>query len=74
MTVVNHTMFILRDNAVFLIDIPTKQVIKKILSKTRVVGLYKLKETKDDGQGYKQVCYKIIIVTKIGSIIALHQE
>lgn len=67
-------MFLVRDNLIFLIDTVTKKVVKKIVSKQRLVGLYKLKDTKEDAMGYKINNYRIIFLTKVGGIIVLFQE
>ena len=64
-------MFLVRDNLIFLIDTVTKKVVKKIVSKQRLVGLYKLKDTKEDAMGYKINNYRIIFLTKVGGIIVL---
>lgn len=53
MLVVNQSVFLLRDNAVFIYDSFKLRIVSKIFGKQKVVGLYKLKNSTEDELGYK---------------------
>jgi hypothetical protein len=71
MIIVNQNLFLLRDNIIFNVDIETKKVKAKYLSAKKIVGLYKLREIKEDPNGFKQTSYKVYGIAKIGSLIMI---
>jgi hypothetical protein len=66
--IVNQSLFLLRDNIVFIVDTFTKQVVQRFLQKQKVVSLHKLKQQSEDDRGYKVTTYKIVAVHKNGTL------
>jgi hypothetical protein len=48
MLIVNQNLFILRDNIIFNIDMESKKVKAKYFGKSKIMGIYKLREQKEE--------------------------
>jgi hypothetical protein len=68
MVTVNQTVFLLRDNIVFVINSYDKLVVNQFFSKVKVVSLHKLKQQTEDENGYKITNYKVVAINRNGSI------
>ena len=66
--VINQSLFLLRDNIVFIVDTFTKQILSKHFQKQKVVSLHKLKLQTEDEKGYKVTTYKVVAVHKNGTL------
>lgn len=67
MCIVNHSLFLLRDNVVVIKDLFQGHT-KHIFFKQRVHCLMKLKSTVEDENGFKINSYKVAVVCKNGTI------
>jgi hypothetical protein len=65
---VNQSVFLLRDNVIFLIDTLKELVVAKYFTKGKVIGIFKLKSSGEDENGYKFTNYKVIALNKNGSL------
>ena len=66
--VVNQSLFLLRDNVIFIIDTFTRQILARYHQKQKIVSLHKLKFQTDDENGYKVTTYKIVAVHRNGTL------
>lgn len=71
--VVNQTLFLLRDNAIFLVNTFTSKVVDVFFPQqgyvgTKVMKLHRLRESKDDENGFKVNTFKVVAVQRNGSI------
>ena len=71
MIMVNQSLFLLRDGVIYLVNIGISpiRVVAKHIAKGKVHGLYKLKSTFDDDNGYKVSLYKVVALCKSGAVI-----
>jgi hypothetical protein len=67
MLVINHSMFLLRDNAIIIKDLHT-QSLKHVFFKQRIYCMLKLKSTIEDQEGFKLNTYKVVVVCKNGTL------
>ena len=71
---VNQTLFLLRDNAIFLIDIQSKPKLIEMYfpqlgyTGTKVMKLHRLRESKEDANGIKINTFKVVAVQRNGTI------
>jgi hypothetical protein len=71
--IVNQTLFLLRDNAIFLVDTFTTKVVDVFFPQqgyagTKVMKMHRLRESRDDENGFKINTFKVVAVHRNGSI------
>ena len=67
MCVVNQSYFLLRDSIVLIYDSVTKNYTT-FISKVKIAGLYKLKQSTEDEKGFKHTSYKVVAVHRNGTL------
>jgi hypothetical protein len=68
MVVVNQTLFILRDNIIYVVDAFRRILENKFFSRGKVTNLFKIKNSIDDENGYKVLLFKVVAVNKNGTL------
>ena len=67
MLLINHSLFLLRDNAIIIKDLHS-DTTKHVFYKQRVHSLMKVKTTSGGDNGFKSNTYKVVVVCKNGSL------
>ena len=71
--IVNQTLFLVRDNAIFVVDTFTKKVISTHFGQSgylgsRIISLHKLRHQNEDEQGFKTTTIKVVAVHQNGTL------
>jgi len=67
MVVVNQSIFLLRDNIIFCYN-TFDQSLQHFFFKGKVTSLFKLKQSSENEQGYKQTLFKVIALQRNGQL------